>query len=201
MKVPFYFRTRDELASFQTALLELNSEIRKQIGWSSAALVQFTTKYTEKNPIFNNIPKSKHGEKKYIGVLHANQEKMERLNIDLEEWVTKIDGLELVRRGDDGPKYAGETTKGKFVVKTESQFTSLISVLDTAFGHGNWRIKGPQRNVRQLIKRVEEAQSRTDNPFLMNYVRQYKNGVPLGITVNQPNADLNKYLFKVKLKA
>ncbi len=200
MKIPVFFRTRNELDAIRTFMVELNAEIRQKIGWSSAGWVHMTTKYAEKNPAFNNIPKSKRGDKKYIAVIHANKQKMQRLNIDLEEKLTSIDGIELVRRGDDGPKYKGEKTKTEFTVTTEEQFTELIRVFDAGFGHGNWRVRGPQKNVRQLIKRVEEARN-SDSPFLLNYVRQYKDGVPLRITVNEENADLNKYLFKLRLRA
>lgn len=201
MKVPVYFRTRNELDAIRTFIMELNADIRQKIGWSSAAYVHMMTAYTEKSPIYENIPKEKRGDKKYIAVIHANKEKMQRLNVDLEELLSKIDGIELVERSDDGPKYKGETTKAEFVVTTESQFTALISVLDKGFGNGNWRIKGPQKNVRPLIKRVEEAREGKSFPYMMQYVKNYKDGVPLRITVNEPNADLNKYLFKVRLKA
>jgi hypothetical protein len=201
MKVPVYFRTRNELDAIQSFVMELNAEIRQKIGWDNAAWIHMTTVYTVKSPIFEHIPKNKRGDKKYIAVIHANKQKMKRLNINLEELLTKIDGIELVRCGDDGPKYTGETTKTEFVVTTESQFTALISVLDKGFGNGNWRIRGPQKNVRQIIKRVEQAKTNTNNPFLLQYVKKYQDGVPLRITVNEPNADLNKYLFKVRLKA
>lgn len=201
MKVPFYFRTRNELDAVKTFLMELNAEIRQRIGWDSAAWVHMTTAYNERNSTFENIPKSKRGNKKYIAVLNANKQKMKRLDIDLEEKLTNIDGIELVSRNDNGPRYKGEVTKAELTVTTMQQFIELVRVFDKAFGQGNWRVKGPQKNVRQLIKRVEEARTNTSNPFLMNYVRDYKNGVPLRITVNQENADLNKYLFKVKLKA
>ena len=201
MKIAIYFRTRDQLDSVVATTKELNELVRQRVGWLDvASWVQLTTKYTDKNPVHDNIPKSKPGDKKYIAVIHANKHKMDQYNIDLEEKFANLDGIELVRRGDDGPKYKGETTKTTFTVTTEEQFTELVRVFDAGFGHGNWRVKGPNRNLRQLIRRVEEAR-RSNNQFMINYVRQYKDGVPLRITVNQENADLNKYLFKLRLRA
>lgn len=201
MKIPVYFRTRNDLASLQEFLMKLNKEIRTKVGWGNASWISMTTKYTEANPTFNNIPKSKPSDKKYMAVIHANKEKMERMNLGLEEKLSGLDGIELVRRGDDGPKYKGETTKAELVVTKIEQFTELVSVFDKAFGHGNWHVRGPRKNIRKLIDSVQTALENPDNVFLLNYVRQFKNGVPLRITVNRENVDLNKYLFKVKLKA
>ena len=201
MKIPVYFRTRDQLDSLVEAVKQINDTIRKRVGWLDiVSWVQLTTKYTNKSPIYQNIPKRKPGDKKYIAVIHANKHKMQQYNIDLEEMVASLDGIEFVRRGDDGPKYKGETTETEFTVTTEEQFTELVRVFDAGFGHGNWRVKGPSRNLRQLIRRVEEARE-SNSSFMMSYIRNYENGVPLRITVNQENADLNKYLFKLRLRA
>ena len=59
MKVPVYFRTRKELDAIRTFIMELNADIRQKIGWSSAAYVHMMTAYTEKSPIYENIPKEK----------------------------------------------------------------------------------------------------------------------------------------------
>lgn len=200
MKVPVFFRTRNQLEALKNFSVEINATIRQKVGWALTSAVTMTTKYSEKTGMFDNIPKNKPGKKKYMAVFHANKEKMDRLGIDLERMLSKIDGIELVRRGDDGAKYKGEKTTATFPLTSEEQFKTIIRDFDNAFGQGNWRMKGP-KNMHQLVKRVEEARSTRDNPWLLNYVRQYADGVPVRIIVNQPNVDLNKYLFKVKLKA
>ena len=200
MKVPFFFRTRNQLSDVENFLTELNESVRKKIGWSSAAWIHMTTQYTNKSPIYQNIPKKKPGEKKYMAVLHANREQMNRLNLDLERMLTKL-GVELAPRNDKEPKYDGETTEAEFLFTSENQFLAAISTFDKGFGQGNWRMKGP-KGMHNLVKRVQDFRDMGDaKPYLRSFIGKYENGVPVKIVVNEANIDMNKYLFKLKLKA
>jgi hypothetical protein len=200
MKIPVYFRTRDQLLGLADFISKTNESIRERIGWSSASWIRMTSKYTEKSPIWNNIPKSKPGDKKYMAVIRTNKEQMERLNIHLEQMLSKLDGIELVNTKDNEPRYKGETTTTEFLFTTEEQFKTIIRDLDAAFGQRNWRMRSSAKGMQRIIKRLQEAKQ-SDNTWMYSFIKPYENGVPVRIIVYEANANIDKYLFKARLKA
>lgn len=202
MKIPLFFRTRDQLDSLVEAVKEINDTIRHKVGWLDAASwVQLTTKYTNKSPVYDSIPKSKPGDKKYIAVIRANKHKMQQYNIDIEEKFASLDGIEFVDRGNNEPKYTGETTTKDYTITSYDEFRAITAVFNKGFGAGNWRIKGGPKKFQSVLKQLDAVRKRGPHDFGFNpYRGKYKDGVPVKLVVNQPDADLNKYLFKVKLK-
>lgn len=205
MKVSFFFRTRDEFELMAEKVKILNEELSKRTGWRDNAWVSLNTKYTHNNAMFNNIPKSKKTKKKYLAFLHSNEEKMNRLDVNLENFIINT-GLELVdNSAGNEPKYTGETTTKRIKLQSHDEFRALVSALNNAFGNGNWRLDGPKKTLtspgmQAILKRLQAYKENTNTPFVSMFAEKYQNGVPVRIIVNKPDVDLNKYLFKVRLK-
>ena len=205
MKVSFFFRTRDEFERMAEKVKELNENLSERTGWRDNAWVSLNTKYTSNNEMYNNIPKRKKTKKKYLAFLHSNEEKMKRLGVNLENFIINT-GLELVdNSAGNEPKYTGETTTKRTKLQSHDEFRVLVSALNNAFGNGNWRLDGPKKTLtspgmQAILKRLQAYKENTNTPFMSMFAEKYQNGVPVRIIVNKPDVDLNKYLFKVRLK-
>ena len=202
MKISFFYRTVNEYNSAETLVSEVNGTIRKKIGYrDSLAWVQLHTKYTLKGPRKDTkIPKNKPGKKKYIATIRANKHKMDELNIDLKRLLSKLN-FELVPNVAGTPEYTGETSEKRIKLMSHTEFRAITSVFNKAFGHGNWRINGP-KHLQQTLKNLELTLERPrNNRFNSPFLDRYGNGVSVKIVIYEPNVDIDKYLFKVKLKA
>lgn len=197
MKVPFYFRNKEQYEQAEKLVADLNESIRKKLGWDSASWINLHTKYTKSNPVYHNIPKRKVTDKKYLAILHTNKEKIERVGINLERVLVGA-GFELHKVVDE-PKYTGETTKKKVILTSSDEFNAIVSVMNAGFGKGNWQARCP-RGTKKMLKHVQDIKNGNER-FWTPIPDKYRNGIPVVIEVNQPDADINKYLFKAKLKA
>ena len=137
-------------------------------------------------------------------MIHGNKHTFDKAEIDIYKRLNELD-VELVPKTSSPPKYTGETSSCKFKLTGFTQFRTLTSVFNRKFGNGNWKIKG--EGVRNLQKVLKNYESYNDNNNIVTmgnapsfYRKKYPNGVEVTITVNEPDANIEKHLFKVKLK-
>ena len=202
MKISFYFTTQNEYNQVKDLVREIASGFTRQYRWSNDNLFNVTSKHVETSGTFNtNIPKSKSGNKKYIGVIRGNKHTLDEAEIDIYDLLKKID-VQLVPKLPSIPKYDGETSSCTFKLTGFTQFRTLSSVFNARFWHGNWQIKGPNK-LQRVLKNYEEHDN--DNVLTIGnapnfYQKKYPGGIEVTIIVNEPDANIEKHLFKVKLK-
>jgi len=200
MKTAFFYRTIDEYNKVQTLISEMNSLIKQRKKVSYDAMSVYTKYLDGKNKSCTNIPKHNPGKKKYLAVVRANKSVLDSVNINVPALLIK-QNLQLAPKVDCGPKYKGKKTIKNVILQTRTELLAIVSAFDKAFGHGNWRISGP-KHMQKILKNIELTKHDTSTAFMSHnwYENKYKHGVPAKIIVNQEDADINKYLFKVKLK-
>lgn len=201
MKISFYFTTQNEYNQVKALVKELRSELTSSYRWSMDAL-SLTSKHIETNGKANtNIPKNRPGDKKYIGVIRANKHTLDKAEINIYARLEKID-VTLVPKSPETPKYDGEISSCKFKLAGFTQFRTLSSVFNARFGHGNWHINGPKK-LQRILKNYERYTDRntvTLGGSHARFVEEHEGGVEVTIIVNEPDANIEKHLFKVKLK-
>jgi len=198
MKIPFFFRTRNEFDTIRERVTELNKQISRQVGHDQGSWVYLTCKYQNDEIFWKSMPRQKRTKKRYEAMLKTNKEKMERLGIDIEEFARSLN-VEFPTK-DVTPKYLGERTEVEIVLQTHDEHRALVSIFDKAYGRGNWKIIGP-RGMQQVLKRLQDIESWSQPIYYPSWMDRYKNGVPVKIVINEPDANVKKYLFKMKLKA
>jgi len=207
MKISFYFRTKDEYGNVQSMVRETNSAVSKTHGWGQ----QEPTLFVESKHMgisgkkFNTkVPKSKPSNKKYIAIIRGNKHVLDKNGIDVYAMLDKLD-IDIVSKMPSPPKYSGEQTKCKFNLTGLTQFRTLTSVFNKRFGHGNWRVNGP-KYLQKVLKNYEDSGDKNilTSGVVANapsfYKKKYPNGVEVTLIVNEPDANIEKHLFKVKLK-
>ncbi|MHA1289057.1 MAG: hypothetical protein ACTSPB_16835 [Candidatus Thorarchaeota archaeon] len=204
MKISFHYRTQNEYKRVSDLVREINVDTRVLRRWDSSDAMSLTSKHIESNGKFNtNIPKSRSGDKQYIGVVRGNKHILDKAKIDIYDKLNEIDII-LVPKLPTVPKYDGETSSCKFTLTGFTQFRTLTSVFNTKFGYGNWKIKGEGvKNLQKVLKNYEsydDGRTVTLGNAPSFYRKKYPNGVEVMITVNEPDANIEKHLFKVKLK-
>jgi hypothetical protein len=205
MKISFNFRTQNEYKRATDLVREINIATRIVRRWDTSDTLSVTSKHVDgSNSKFNtNIPKSRSGDKQYVGVIRGNKHLLDKAEIDIYKKLNELD-IELVPKIASSPKYTGETSSCKFKLTGFTQFRTLTSVFNTKFGYGNWKIKGEGvKNLQKVLKNYEKYDDgRTvvigNAPSF--YKKKYPDGVEVTITVNEPDANIEKHLFKVKLK-
>lgn len=199
MKTSFYYRTIDEFSAAQLLIHDTNKMImdRKHIRFSPISL---STKYINGEFRSNvNIPKHKPGKKKYLAVAHANKSLLDSINVNLPGILMK-NGFELAPRVNSEPKHVYKKTTKNIKLQSHTELMAIASVFNKAFGHGNWRIRGP-KHMKKILNNIELSKESNAISFGNSwYENQYPTGVAVKIVVNQKDADIDKYLFKVKLK-
>lgn len=201
MKISFYFTTQDEYKRVKDLIQEIRTDVLKLRRWDSG-VINVTSKHIETNSKFNtNIPKSRPGNKKYIGVVRGNKHTLDEAGIDIYDMLNKID-TNLVPKLLSTPKYDGETSSCKFKLTGFTQFRTLSSVFNARFGHGNWHVKGPKK-LQRVLKNYEANADKnmlTIGNAPSFFKKKHPDGVEVTIIVNEPDANIEKHLFKVKLK-
>ncbi len=208
LKIPFYYRTRNEFCKVFDYVEAVNAELRKSSKFRNRRLLSIYTRYlSNDNKTWDmKIPKERVGEKKYIGIVVGNKHRMKMCNICPSEFV-ESSGLELVPNVDGETKYDGEKTTHPVMLKTHSEFKTITSVFNKRYGHGSWRIVGPKK-LQHILRQIEPKPDVMPGGFTFNfgdteqdmYVERYPGGVPVTIVVNEPQANITKQLFKVVLK-
>jgi len=208
MKLSFYFKTQEEYYRVGVIVSEANTLLSSKRSWGSdTAAIRLTTRHGARKAggtsWLTNIPKSKPTNKKYIGVIHANKHLLDEQNIDLRESLEKLE-IELVPTLPKPQKYTGEQTRKEFVLTGLSQFRVLTSIFNKRYGHGQWSVRGP-KHLQKVLKNYEETVERKSNPQVLTFTddyfsNKYPNGVPVTLVVNEPDANIEKQLFKMKLK-
>ena len=205
MKISFNFRTQNEYTRVTDLVRELNAETRSVRRWDTNNALSVTSKHANHLKFNTNIPKSRAGDKVYVGVIHGNKHILDKADIDIYKKLNEID-VELVPKTPSTPKYTGETTVCKFKLTGFTQFRTLTSVFNKKFGYGNWKIKGEGvSNLQKVLKNYESYNDNSGNIVTLGnapsfYRKKYPDGVEVTITVNEPDANIEKHLFKVKLK-
>lgn len=213
MKIAFYFRTTKEYSDIQALISEVNKKVTAKGGWSERMnTLHVATKY-EKSSFAGQarqqtvkIPKTKPTKKKYLGVIRGNKHVLDKVEIDLFAILEK-NSVELAPTEDGPRKYDGEQSTAEFYLTGLTQFRTLVSVFDKRFGQSNWRVNGP-KYLQKVLKNYELASEQSNNPnnifTIINapdhFKDKYPDGVKVTIIVNEPNANIEKHLFKVKLK-
>lgn len=203
MKISFNYKTQNEYKRVLDLVREINVATKTVRKWDSNNAINVTSKHVDHLKFNTNIPKNRAGDKQYIGVLRGNKHVLDKAEIDIYAKLNEID-IELVPKVTAPPKYTGETSSCKFKLSGFTQFRTLTSVFNTKFGYGNWKIKG--EGVKNLQKVLKNFESYNDGKTVMLgnapsfYRKKYPNGVEVTITVNEPDANIEKHLFKVKLK-
>ena len=203
MKISFYFKTQNEFKRVLDLLKEINDTTAIGRRWDTNRALSITCKHVDHLKFNTNIPKSRPGDKKYIGVLRGNKHLLDKAEIDIYKKLNELD-IAQVPKVDAPPKYTGEVSTCKFNLSGFTQFRTLTSVFNTKFGYGNWKIKG--EGVKNLQKVLKNYESYDDGRAVLIgnapsfYRKKYPNGVEVTITVNEPDANIEKHLFKVKLK-
>lgn len=206
LKIPFYYRTRNEYREVQTYVDELNTEKQNMPRLRNKILLRMHTRYQSINKSHarvwdNKVPASKPGKKKYIGVLAGNCHLMKICNVQAEEFLQKL-GLEIVPKIAGVSKFDGCKTTHPVIIKTHQEFRTITSVFNKRYGHGNWRIQGPKK----LQHKLKQVEPRPGNVFYLGdwerdqLLERYPNGIPVTLIVKEPNANIPKQLFKVVLK-
>ena len=208
MKIPFYYRTRNEYHEVQTYMDKLNIEKQSISRLRNKILLSLHTRYqsknNDKNWIWDNkVPGNRPGKKKYIGVIMGNCHLMKICDVQPEKFLQKL-GREVVPRISSVSKYDGYKTTHPITIKTHQEFRTITSVFNKRYGHGNWRIQGPKK----LQNKLKQIEPRDDNPFILytgdhernHLLSIYPNGIPVKLIVKEPNANIPKQLFKVVLK-
>jgi hypothetical protein len=209
MKLSFYFKTQEEYERASTIVSEANTFLKAKQHWKSDVnVIRLSSRHGNRKTRnqmswLTNIPKSKPTDKKYIGVIHANKHLLDGQNIKLQESLEKLK-IELVPTLPNPQKYTGEQTRKKFVLTGLSQFRVLTSIFNKRYGHGNWKIRGP-KHLQKILKNYEETVEKQKNPNVMTfttdyYSDKYPDGIPVTLVVNEPDANIEKQLFKMKLK-
>ena len=207
MKIPFYYRTRNEYCEVFDYTQVINTETRKMSKFKNKYLLQVHTRYLADDKNWDaKIPKQRVGDKKYIGIIHANRYLMKLCDVNPEEFLKTI-GLELVERDGGETKYRGKKTTHPTIIRTHAEFKTITSVFNKRYGHGNWRISGPRR-LQTILKKIEPTPNTAASPFVFiyndfdtdQYLAKYPGGVPVTIIVNAKHANIAKQLFKVVLK-
>jgi len=203
MKISFYFTTQNEYNQVKDLVKGLNAGITNSYRWTPNGVLSVTSKHVETSGRFNtNIPKSRSSDKKYIGVIRGNKHVLDKAEIDIYGLLKEIDAY-LVPKLPEIPKYDGEISSCKFALTGFTQFRTLSSVFNARFGHGNWRVNGPKK-LQRILKNYEKRADRnvvTIGNAPDFYGKKYTDGVEVTIIVNEPDANIEKHLFKVKLKA
>lgn len=204
MKISFYYKTKEEYTRTKDLVREINGAAKSR-QWGSSNTVSITTKHMDSNGTFNtNIPKSRAANKKYIGVIRGNKHVLDENGIDVHAMLNKID-IDTVSKIPSPVKYDGETTSCEFKLTGFTQFRTLTSVFNKRFGCGNWNVKGP-KSLQKVLKNYEGSEEKSNTVTLgvgnagSYYRKKYPKGVEVILTVNEPDANIEKHLFKVKLK-
>jgi len=199
MKAAFFYRTVNEYKAAKELVNDLNDTIKERKHVSYNAII-ISTKYLDnRNKSLSNIPKKKPGKKKYTALIRANQSFVERAGVNIPVSLIEA-GFQLVPKTDNGPAYKGKKTTKRIKIMSETELLTIISVFDNAFGHGNYHISGGPRHMKKILKNMELSEGNTNALGFSWFNNQYPNGIPVKIKVNQEEANIDKYLFKVKLK-
>jgi hypothetical protein len=184
----------------------MNLSTKEMPKFHNKYLLQIHTRYFANKTWDAKVPKERVGDKKYIGIIHANKYLMKLCDVNPEEFL-KANGIELVERDGGKTKYDGEKSTHPTILKTHAEFKTTTSVFNKRYGHGNWRIVGP-RGLQRILKSIEPQPNTVAPPFTFvfndfdreQYIERYPGGVPVTIVVNEPYANISKQLFKVVLK-
>ena len=208
LKIPFYYRTRDEYNEVQTYMDKLNAEKQSMPQLDNKILLHMHTRYQSKNKDDrwswdSKIPGSRPGKKRYIGVMAGNCHLMKTCDVRPEEFLREL-VREVVPKIAGVSKYDGCKTTHPITIKTHQEFRTITSVFNKRYGHGNWRIQGPKK-LQNILKQIEP---RDDNPQILYigdyerdyFLKKYPNGIPVTLIIKEPNANIPKQLFKVVLK-
>lgn len=208
MKLSFYFKTQEEYGRVSESVREFNALLSSKRRWNSTGdAIRLTSKHGARDKgkmkWFINIPKTKPTKKKYMGVIEANKHLLDEHNIEPRESLEKLK-IELVPTVSNPPKYTGEQTRKKFVLTGLTQFRVLTSIFNKRYGNGNWKIRGP-KHLQKILKNYEETIEKKTNPNVLTfatdyYSDKYPDGIPVTLVVNEPDANIEKQLFKMKLK-
>lgn len=208
MKISFYYKTQEEFHRADKMVKEANALLSSKRQWrSDTNAIQLTTRHGARKmggmAWLINIPKTKKTDKKYLGVIHANKHLLDEHKIDFSESLKEAE-LELAPTLSEPPKYTGEKTRKELVLTGLTQFKVLTSIFNKRYGYGNWNIRGP-KHLQKILKNYEETVERSNNPnaltFSSDYFsNKYPDGVPVTLVVNEPDANIEKQLFKMKLK-
>lgn len=202
MNIAFFYRTRkeyDEVAHYVQAL-NLEKQETTQIRIN---LLRLHTRYrrNENDAWDAKIPKARPGTKKYLAIISGNKRLMKICDVQPEEFLEKM-GREIVSKIPHKSKYDGERTTHSVVLQTHQEFCTITSVFNKRYGHGNWRIQGPKR-LQYILKKIEPSD---DEDFfyggldMERYKQKYSDGVRVTLVVNEPDANIEKQLFKAVLK-
>lgn len=196
-KTAFYFKTEREFHRVFHFADELNTNARKRMK-IRGLIIGAKSRYVgdpraDHNPTF--VPFKIPTKKKYIGVLAGNKHNMERAGIDPVAVLKEL-GVERVQHSDGVPKYKGETSSGHMHIKGHEQFKKLVSVFNKRFGHGNWRIQGPKK-LQEKLKLMDDNNNKWGEGDRLRKV--YPDGIKVKIVVNEPDAEVKKYIFTVVL--
>lgn len=208
MKIPFYYRTRNEFCEVCDYVKLVNAELQKTPKFRNKTLLQAYTRYftNENNTWDMKVPKERVGEKRYLGIIVGNKYQMKVCDVNPIEFLEGI-GLELVPNVDGKTKYIGEKTTHPTILRTHAEFKTITSVFNKRYGHGGWRIMGP-RGLQNILQKIEPKPNTVAAPFTFTfndfdtdmYEARYPGGVPVTIVVNESNANIPKQLFKAVLK-
>lgn len=201
-KTAFYFKTVDEFNKVFHFIQEINTETKKKYNMNHYhTVIRVYSRYVsdpslrqEAHSSSTVVPKRIPSKKKYVGVISDNKHLILRAGIDPKEILKKLN-IELVGHDPGTPKYVGEKTSMSTYIKNYKQFRKIVSIFNKRFGHGNWRIQGPKKLQKKLLANEKES-----NFFAQpdNSKKDYK-GIKVTIVVNEPNAAIDKLLFKIAL--
>lgn len=207
MKIGFYFRTRNEYCEVFDYVQALNAETRKHPKFRNTFLLRIHTRYLADDQNWDSkIPKERVGNKKYLGIIHGNKYLMNLCDVQPEEFLKTI-GREVVKREAGTAKYDGEKTLHKTILRTPKELKTITSVFNKRYGHGCWRIQGPKK-LQHILKTIEPKPNTISSPWAFSFgdeerdllIKRYPGGVHVTLIVNEPNAEIDKQLFKAVLK-
>lgn len=206
MNISFYYRTQEDYLRVGTWVKEINVLLSSKRRWSSNIdVIRLSSRHIDKSGAkwLTKIPKSKPADKKYLGIVHANKHLMDKNKIEIREALEKMK-IELAPTLPKPQKYTGEQSRKGFILTGLTQFKVLTSIFNKRYGHGNWSVKGP-KHLQKILKNYEETIETQNNPNALTfasdyYSSKYPNGIPVTLVVNEPDANIEKQLFKMKLK-